>query len=108
MICKYRTRSVSRLNDQLRDLSSNLSRMIEEMNKVTGKSSGDQLSLQGGDSLASITQILSAHVSSLGWINENTESLTSKVSELEKRVGHKSNSGSTSNFRQNLTASRRR
>jgi nuclear pore complex protein Nup62 len=96
----------SRLNDQLYDLSTNLSTMIGEMNTLTGKSSTDQLSLEGTDALASVTQILSAHVSSLGWINENTEGLTGKVAELEKRINGQS-LGQSTGPRQNLRASRR-
>jgi nuclear pore complex protein Nup62 len=97
----------SRLNDQLYDLSTNLSTMIREMNDLTGKSSTESLSAEGSDPLASVTQILSAHVSSLGWINENTENLTTKVSELEKRVGNQS-LGQSTGLRQSLAGSRRR
>lgn len=97
----------SRLNDQLDDLSTNLSKMVEEMNKLTTKSSGDQLTLEGTDSLASITQILSAHVSSLGWINESTEELTTKVADLEQRIGSGTMGMSNMARRSHLGGSRR-
>ena len=81
--------------------------MIREMNDLTGKSSTDSLSADGPDPLASVTQILSAHVSSLGWINESTEGLTSKVAELEKRMSNQS-LGQATCLRHNLAGSRRR
>lgn len=102
----FRTRTASQLNNQLRDLSTNISSMVEDMNKVIGKNTTDQLSFEGTDSLASITQILGAHVSSLGWINETTEGLNVKVGELEKRMSGQSLGGSTS--KSGLGGSRRR
>jgi nuclear pore complex protein Nup62 len=81
--------------------------MIREMNDLTGKSSTDSLSADGPDPLAAVTQILSAHVSSLGWINESTEGLNSKVAELEKRISNQS-LGQSTGLRQNLAGSRRR
>ncbi|KAJ9123908.1 hypothetical protein QFC22_000698 [Naganishia vaughanmartiniae] len=82
-----------RLNDQMQELGGSLSAMIAEMNKLTGNASG---SLTFGteedgaagpqDSLSQITAILNAHVSSLEWINSNTETIESKVSVLEKQM----------------------
>lgn len=81
-----------KLNDQLRDLGSNLTAMITEMNKLTGNASG---SLTFGaeeddtgpqDSLSQITAILNAHVSSLEWINNSTEDIEAKVAQLERQM----------------------
>lgn len=77
----------------MQDLGGSLSAMIAEMNKLTGNASG---SLTFGteedgaagpqDSLSQITAILNAHVSSLEWINSNTEAIESKVGALEKQM----------------------
>ena len=88
----YSARLAVKLNDQLRDLGSNLTAMITEMNKLTGNASG---SLTFGaedddagpqDSLAQITAILNAHVSSLEWINNSTEDIEAKVTQLERQM----------------------
>ncbi|KAJ9092498.1 hypothetical protein QFC19_008711 [Naganishia cerealis] len=81
-----------KLNDQMQDLGSSLSAMIAEMNKLTGNASGsltfgtEEDSAGPQDSLSQITAILNAHVSSLEWINSNTETIEAKVGQLEKQM----------------------
>lgn len=83
-----------KLNDRLRDLGSNLTAMITEMNKLTGNASGsltfggaeDDDGTTPSDSLSQIMAILNAHLSSLEWINNSTEDIEAKVAQLEKQM----------------------
>ena len=89
------------VNDQLDDLSRNLSTMIDEVNLLSGGNNNSnsiennaddnnaaQELQQQEDAVAQIAAILNAHLSSLQWIDATTVSLNDRVKEMENVVGN--------------------
>lgn len=82
------------LNNQLDDLSRSLVSLINEVNSLQSPAGGSSaLTLGSGasggqdqDPVQSITAILNAHLSSLNWIEKQSDVLSEQVNELEERM----------------------
>ncbi|KAI0321856.1 Nsp1-like C-terminal region-domain-containing protein [Amylostereum chailletii] len=72
------------LHNQLDDLSSSLTQLIDSVNSVSLTT--DDKGAAGEDAMAQIAQVLSSHLESLQWIDGASRELEGKVSEVEKRV----------------------
>jgi nuclear pore complex protein Nup62 len=78
------------LNNQLDDLSTSLTSLINEVNSLSSSAgisshSGDNRS-EAQDPVSAIAAILNAHLSSLSWIEKTSDTLNEQVNELEGRV----------------------
>ena len=84
-------RLAENVNEQLDDLSRNLSTMIDEVNLLSGggtnKSKDSEEDAQQ-DVIAQIAAILNAHLSSLQWIDGTSSDLMERVKELDGVVGN--------------------
>lgn len=72
------------LNGQLNDLSSNLTNMIDEVNRL---STSGQQAIDGDDPINQLSSILGAHLRALQSIDGNSARLDEKVTEIEARMG---------------------
>ncbi|TIA78866.1 hypothetical protein E3P98_03623 [Wallemia ichthyophaga] len=75
------------VNDELDDLSRNLSTMIDEINLLSGGVGAKEETTKQEDVIGQIAAILNAHLSSLQWIDGTSNNLVERVKELDGVVG---------------------
>ncbi|KAJ2379004.1 FG-nucleoporin nsp1 [Coemansia sp. RSA 2607] len=80
--------SAERLNTQLDELTRRLTTLVEDVNGITNASTGEndsqKQSSRAADPFAQIVQILNAHLSSLEWIDSQTEQLQERVKNAQR------------------------
>jgi nuclear pore complex protein Nup62 len=79
------------LNTQLDSMSRSLSSLISEVNSLGHPDGGSSAEAAGGvggggDAVGQIAAILNAHLNSLQWLENATDSLKGQVEEMEQRV----------------------
>lgn len=80
------------MSETLDDLASNLGSMIEQVNSLSAPhasghaNAGSDADGGGGETVAQVSAILNAHLTTLQWIDGSTNALAERVSEMEGRV----------------------